>query len=246
MSKRRGFTLIELLVVIAIIAILAAILFPVFAQARESARKSGCLSNTKQIGSAVQMYLQDYDEYFCINLYPTVMPVVFSFYDAHLPYIKNTGVLTCPSEPTSQDWTALFTACRLPFRTTGAFRFFSYNGNYCMFNGGVTNPIVDRRPVRHYATLPLPAEQSVFFDGKLDCRFNSPIYDTGVNIPGSTGIKPPRHSEGVNVSYADGHAKFQKARRLPDGRWVVAGGAFDGRDSLWGLVGDNGRYAGCP
>src|SRR5690349_3905542 len=59
---RRGFTLIELLVVIAIIAILAAILFPVFAQAREKARQSSCLSNMKQIGSALLMYVQDYDE----------------------------------------------------------------------------------------------------------------------------------------------------------------------------------------
>ena len=60
--SRRGFTLIELLVVIAIIAILAAILFPVFAQAREAARKSTCLSNEKQIGMGVLMYIQDYDE----------------------------------------------------------------------------------------------------------------------------------------------------------------------------------------
>src|SRR5213592_5029174 len=61
--KRRGFTLIELLVVIAIIAILAAILFPVFAQAREKARGAACLSNQKQLGLAVQMYAQDYDEH---------------------------------------------------------------------------------------------------------------------------------------------------------------------------------------
>src|SRR5215210_2574631 len=60
--QRRGFTLIELLVVIAIIAILAAILFPVFAQTRESARKTSCLSNQKQLGTAVLMYVQDYDE----------------------------------------------------------------------------------------------------------------------------------------------------------------------------------------
>jgi len=61
-SRKRGFTLIELLVVIAIIAILAAILFPVFAQAREKARAISCLSNCKQMGTAVLMYAQDYDE----------------------------------------------------------------------------------------------------------------------------------------------------------------------------------------
>src|ERR671915_2414483 len=90
---RAGFTLIELLVVIAIIAILAAILFPVFAQAREKARQSACLSNTKQLGSAVMMYTQDYDETFALNLY-LLNPsngTVFSFYDAHLPYTKNVG-----------------------------------------------------------------------------------------------------------------------------------------------------------
>ena len=62
MQRRRGFTLIELLVVIAIIAILAAILFPVFAQARDKARQAACQSNLKQLGNAVSMYLQDYDE----------------------------------------------------------------------------------------------------------------------------------------------------------------------------------------
>src|SRR5437763_813925 len=67
---RRGFTLIELLVVIAIIAILAAILFPVFAQARESARTISCLSNMKQIGLSIEMYSQDYDERFPMGTYP--------------------------------------------------------------------------------------------------------------------------------------------------------------------------------
>jgi len=68
--KHRGFTLIELLVVIAIIAILAAILFPVFAQARETARQSACLSNVKQIGLAIKMYGQDYDDLFPMGTYP--------------------------------------------------------------------------------------------------------------------------------------------------------------------------------
>jgi len=69
-NGQRGFTLIELLVVIAIIAILAAILFPVFAQARESSRKTQCLSNTRQIGTAVMMYVQDYDEVFFPQPWP--------------------------------------------------------------------------------------------------------------------------------------------------------------------------------
>src|SRR5712691_2719094 len=67
--RGRAFTLIELLVVIAIIAILAAILFPVFAEARENARKSACLSNMHQISSSILMYLQDYDESFPLNRY---------------------------------------------------------------------------------------------------------------------------------------------------------------------------------
>jgi prepilin-type N-terminal cleavage/methylation domain-containing protein/prepilin-type processing-associated H-X9-DG protein len=246
MPRRRGFTLIELLVVIAIIAILAAILFPVFAQARESARKSACLSNTKQIASAVTMYLQDYDETFALNLYPVnPPPTVFSFYDAHVPYIKNDGVFRCPSEPQSQNWATFFSLCRYPFRGLGTFTFFSYNGNYCMFNGGVTNTLTDRRPARHIATLHYPAEQTVFYDGKLMCTFNSPINDPGPPL-GGPSVQPPRHSEGVNVAFADGHAKFQKARKNAAGAWVVAGGPFDGRQELWGLVGENHLYAGCP
>ncbi len=75
-NHRSGFTLIELLVVIAIIAILAAILFPVFAQAREKARQTACLSNTKQLGNAVAMYTQDYDEMLVLGTsHPLPAPV---------------------------------------------------------------------------------------------------------------------------------------------------------------------------
>ena len=97
--RRRAFTLIELLVVIAIIAILAAILFPVFARAREQARKASCLSNLKQIGSATMMYMQDYDEVVC----PVQVGVCgnlqtsYGWADLLMPYIKNEGVFQCPS-----------------------------------------------------------------------------------------------------------------------------------------------------
>src|SRR5215212_3362705 len=109
MKRRSGFTLIELLVVIAIIAILAAILFPVFAQAREKARQATCLSNCKQIGLASNMYVQDYDETFPGHDWPKgngrfALPDGRAF-EGHVgwaaqfyPYVKNQNVYVCPSD----------------------------------------------------------------------------------------------------------------------------------------------------
>ena len=98
MTQRQAFTLIELLVVIAIIAILAAILFPVFAQAREKARSTTCLSNFKQLGSAVIMYIQDYDGNYPLAWYNTP---AYGFDCVLLPYVKNLGVYDCPSNVTA-------------------------------------------------------------------------------------------------------------------------------------------------
>jgi len=111
---RTGFTLIELLVVIAIIAILAAILFPVFAQAREKARQTACTSNFKQNGLAINMYLQDYDEKlppFMTGPEPASTGAGFA-YDWRIdftwpqmimPYQKNWGIHRCPSDPFAND-----------------------------------------------------------------------------------------------------------------------------------------------
>jgi prepilin-type N-terminal cleavage/methylation domain-containing protein len=105
--RKRAFTLIELLVVIAIIAILAAILFPVFAQARESARKTSCLSNTKQVGTAQMMYSQDYDETYVLyaNYGSPLLRDDGSVYRAYQPwtqqvqpYVKNKDMFLCPDE----------------------------------------------------------------------------------------------------------------------------------------------------
>ncbi|MEN6401236.1 MAG: prepilin-type N-terminal cleavage/methylation domain-containing protein, partial [Armatimonadia bacterium] len=115
-NRRRGFTLIELLVVIAIIAILAAILFPVFAKAREKARQTSCLNNLKQIGTAFIQYAQDYDErmpmrginmvqpdtsapgYFFTTAYNgSTTGKLISWMDLVYPYIKNRQVFVCPS-----------------------------------------------------------------------------------------------------------------------------------------------------
>src|SRR5215216_5164352 len=89
-----AFTLIELLVVIAIIAILAAILFPVFGRARENARKSSCASNLKQIGLGIMQYTQDYDETYPFRVNPasTISWRTFAF-----PYVKSTDLYRCPS-----------------------------------------------------------------------------------------------------------------------------------------------------
>ena len=94
--KLHGFTLIELLVVIAIIAILAAILFPVFAKVREKARQTSCLSNEKQIGLAVSQYIQDNDELYCYRYWSSATTPSITWKNIIMPYIKSTNVFTCP------------------------------------------------------------------------------------------------------------------------------------------------------
>src|SRR5436853_6238532 len=127
-SKRSGFTLIELLVVIAVIAIIAAILFPVFARAREKARQATCLSNLKQLGAAVMMYMSDYDESFPFVLsysgncncpantgdngkFPVVPDVTglepqFQLVTVVAQYVKNVDVWYCPSVGPNYVWEA--------------------------------------------------------------------------------------------------------------------------------------------
>jgi prepilin-type N-terminal cleavage/methylation domain-containing protein len=101
MRRNKGFTLIELLVVIAIIAILAAILFPVFAKAREAARRTGCASNMKQVTTGLIMYTQDYDEIFPVqqdnDLGTYATSVRGCWINSTMPYVKNQGVWWCPS-----------------------------------------------------------------------------------------------------------------------------------------------------
>lgn len=140
--RREAFTLIELLVVIAIIAILAAILFPVFAQAREAARKTACLSNMKQVGLAIMMYCQDYDEGYPVNSWDAG-PIGdadndtgSANYDSAVqwlwqiqPYIKNRQLYVCPSDPN-------------PKNPVSGYDNSPQNINNCGYNGwGIPTPI---------------------------------------------------------------------------------------------------------
>ncbi len=144
MCKRSGFTLIELLVVIAIIAILAAILFPVFARAREKAKQTQCLSNVKQIGLGLMMYISDYDD--CIPFYyapynkprPPELPDLSAYYDYGMfwqdliyPYTKNLQIFMCPSSKAYRGE---------PRQYIG-----SYGGNYAyVFSNGYSTSLLVR------------------------------------------------------------------------------------------------------
>lgn len=150
MKKRLGFTLIELLVVIAIIAILAAILFPVFAKAREKARQTSCLSNNKQLGLAFIQYVQDNDEE-----YPSSSNYGAGWAGHIYPYVKSTGVYKCPDDSSNPTYPA-FTNGQNPFVV-------SYVANRYVVNGlGVpTTP----SSATNDASLQSPSNTVLLYEG---------------------------------------------------------------------------------
>ncbi|MFP3903696.1 MAG: DUF1559 domain-containing protein [Armatimonadota bacterium] len=209
---RRGFTLIELLVVIAIIAILAAILFPVFARAREKARQTSCLSNMKQLGLAFSMYAQDYDETMPYmrrdhgQSFPYPDPSYSNYrgpwFVSIYPYVKNIQVYNCPSS--SYKWNGRWTH---PF-------------NYGM-NRRISNA--------QLAAITYPAETVAVVDSWAHPEYGSSGgkgWDVCEYYPGvsSIGYLDPRHNEGVNMAFCDGHAKWA---RSPDPETMDAGQEYD-------------------
>jgi len=218
--RRRGFTLIELLVVIAIIAILAAILFPVFAQAREKARTASCLNNQKQIALAIMQYTQDYDETF-----PSVDSGVLTLNIQ--PYAKNTSIFVCPSG------SGLYNVSnRAMVGTAGATTTTtrnSYVANADIMGGWNNGPGL---PI---AGVPAPANMVMLADADAILTATAPnstqvavttntnnnaagkklVYFQSARFPNSLPIDTNgrlggRHQDGAIFSFADGHSKWMK------------------------------------
>jgi len=193
MRRTAGFTLIELLVVIAIIAILAAILFPVFAKAREKARQASCLSNVKQLTLAALMYTEDYDEVLPVTIGGSSAMQMRTTFELIEPYVKNLQIRRCPSDPQGAiDLTAY-----------GLSRY-SYVWNKAAFAYRLPVPGPPPQPVVALGAIPYPSETTAVFDGY-------PV------MPGPQLYTAHRHNEGANVGFLDGHAKWHQRLSPPRG-----------------------------
>jgi prepilin-type N-terminal cleavage/methylation domain-containing protein/prepilin-type processing-associated H-X9-DG protein len=205
---RKGFTLIELLVVIAIIAILAAILFPVFARAREKARQASCMSNLKQLGIAAAMYSSDYDG--CLVPSYTYFPdAAHRIADVMLllhPYVKNVQVWKCPS-----DNFATYSGppyCPSGTRLTLSYGISCYNpyalGNGCYYTSPRPGAVQEGRVAE-------PSEEVLLMDAPrsrvMFAHLNPTLYPAYAAGFG-------RHNGQCNLLFGDGHVKSQQPTSL--------------------------------
>jgi len=230
-----GFTLIELLVVIAIIAILASILFPVFARARENARRAACLSNLKQIGLGIQMYTQDYDEKLVSYAYPPSVqgdPGTYGWQVALMPYVKSTQLFVCPSATKISTYaSASCDPTHVSTTSTGAGSYgynYAFLGNYTRADGihNVLNDISLAAVTSPAETVMVneisglcglgPTYPPTYWDnsGSVTCNTSNGIYTPGTERLGDqNGLW---HFDGTNTVFVDGHAKFMKYSQLGD------------------------------
>ncbi len=193
---RKGFTLIELLVVIAIIAILAAILFPVFARAREKARQASCASNLKQIGLGFMMYVQDYDERL-----PGACSHVDGWAGALMPYVKNQQIFACPSWNGDQAYIVRGAGCG----GCGTWTRHLWGG-YTYSNQrpgtGTGRGCISYASSQAVGGYEFPAAQHLVYDG------NCPH---GVDNTTSRSLRHERrHNDGWNIAFLDGHVKWER------------------------------------
>lgn len=227
---QKGFTLIELLVVIAIIAVLAAILFPVFARARENARRASCMSNLKQIGLGIMQYVQDYDEKYPYDHYAiegsgvsstNVTNGVFGYnsfapqwgyrWPARImPYLKSKQIFQCPSATALDSSATTAEAANNVMSYWSAGAFFARPGENAVSMASIQSP--SQAPMLYDA-----------FDGVFRAAIvfrpyfnpaNSPvIYDPTTSL---STARPGTHFDGMNALYADGHVKWLHKQALID------------------------------
>ncbi len=212
-TKRFGFTLIELLVVIAIIALLAAILFPVFARARENARKSACMNNLKNLSLAFIQYTQDYDETLPTQIHNTTGANVeggWMFYTvfgtstsnakfdstrgAIYPYIKNTQIYICPSD------------------TKGREAGDSYAANECIFNSG--SPIKTGKSLADFQNV------SKWMMLGEERAGNGTTDDAHMSLGNSFTTT---HLDSTGISFLDGHVKFYRSEKIKSDGYQIGG-----------------------
>ncbi len=240
---KRGFTLIELLVVIAIISVLAAILFPAFAKARENARRTSCLSNVKQIGLAFLQYTQDYDEAYPLTSFGATN---ISWTISAEPYMKSIQLFRCPND-SGQKWQSPVTPA------TGANYFTtSYLMNAYMAGGGQFGKLssIQAPTVVALLTESNRGEPTALGGGDHfhPFRWGAGSGITGLPEQGSSGeymntatwdetkqqpreVAVTRHVEGFIVGYADGHVKWHKWGQVwPPRSGQALQGVFDPRN----------------
>jgi prepilin-type N-terminal cleavage/methylation domain-containing protein/prepilin-type processing-associated H-X9-DG protein len=225
--KKSAFTLIELLVVIAIIAILAAILFPVFGRARENARRSSCQSNLKQIGLAFTQYSQDYDE-----TYPAAQPDNTtggkSWDKALEPYVGQkvgtaaAGIFMCPSDYLKRDASFIPRTYAMPNPQDG-----NYGNQYSVYNGmaglnptrsspytpaiGIKASLI-QQPSETLMVVEMPNKRANFGDNTRTTSYGpeGTSYEFQVVPSGGNSVTAPLHFDGWNYLFVDGHVKWYK------------------------------------
>lgn len=246
--KRTGFTLIELLVVIAIIAILAAFLFPVFARAKEAAKKTSCLSNMRQTGTALMLYIGDYDSTYMKTTYNNTTPRKGSWVLLLQPYVQNYQIFRCPSDPAPVQL-ATFNEADQPMTIS-----YSYINNYNIISAwdftvvkesaieapASTISFAERRDkLTNGTVMGTHKGMSGFIPGQpcptwtLGVEYQRATVTNAKNALIGTSDKPEivrifweRHNGGSNYAFGDGHAKWLRLEQILDPNNFMFGDRF--------------------